>query len=194
MTHPPRDSWIRLSPAQSLQLDPRLSREWYEKTHHFRLVRGTILAAAFQIEYMIDRILSKVFFPTARPALEADSEQLAVLLNSFFLSSGLMSFDRKIKIVKGLASEIPKLAQIMPGELPLKLGRVRDKRNRFAHDPIVFTPTGEPPDQELVAVLVGHRGEIILDKVFLEETQKLLSETEEEIQKLYDLISQTVEP
>lgn len=196
---PPRDSWIRLAPGKAVTLDERLSKLWHQKTRQWREVRGNILSACFELEYLLDNVLCEVFFhegPGEKRAnsepieTHADARAMRQLFDGLFLKSGVVSFSRKIDILSSLLSEIRALQDLVPGELVSKLNKIRDVRNRFAHYPVTFTPIGDPPNQELRASLVGRDKELILDDKFFEEYNPLFSSTLKEMEELFKRLGQ----
>ena len=197
---PPRDSWIRLAPGKAIRIDESLSKIWNEKRREWREVRGNILAACFEVEYLLDQVLRVVFFPRLDEApsekdtrghhMEAneDAQALERLFDELFLKSALISFRRKIDLLRDLSSRIPALQRLMPKDIVYKLDKIRDVRNRFAHYPVTFTPVGDPPIQELCASLVCGDKELTLDKNFFDEYNPLfssiLAEMEEMLKRL----------
>ncbi|HUU41995.1 MAG TPA: hypothetical protein VMW42_13750, partial [Desulfatiglandales bacterium] len=182
---PPRDSWIALAPGESVALDPELMRKWDEKKRLHREIRGNYLAACFEIEYQLDLVLSEVFFPGLDQTQDADKiqttsnvearERALALKDSFeevLLKSGHLSFASKIDLLRKLADRINVLGNFVSKEVLTNLDKVRTARNTFAHYPITFKPSGKPPLQDLVPVLMSRETDIILDQSFLDEHSK----------------------
>jgi hypothetical protein len=187
MKLPPRDSWIALKAGEKVVVDPKLRKQWREETENYRRIRGTILAAAFEIEYILDQLLVEILLPSPdsskdksqweHPVLGVKLDDLRYIFDQHFLKSAPIRFARKIRIFKKSVSQLPNLAKITPDQLLNRLNRSSDLRNRFAHYPITFTIIGQFPNQTLLANLVCSDKEITLDKVFLTETQALFDVT-----------------
>ena len=123
---PPRDSWIELSPGESVLIDDEFQKKWRKETRDFREVRGNFLAGCFEIEYKLDLLLSEVHFPglenpDAKPTdnVPLTIESGKVLKNLFdelILKGGssLISFGFKIDLFKKLSSQIPAVNINMP--------------------------------------------------------------------------------
>jgi len=194
---PPRDSWIRLAPGKAVTLDERLSKLWSQKTQEWREVRGNVLSACFELEYLLDNVLYEVFFHRADEApsdKRADNEPIEIrvdprtmrqLFDGLFLKSGVISFNRKIDILRNLLAEMRTLQDLVSSEIISKLNKIRDVRNRFAHYPVTFTPVGDSPNQELRASLVCTDKELILDDKFFEGYNPLFSSTFKEMEGFF---------
>ena len=198
---PPRDSWIALSPGESVHIDAEFQKKWQKETSEFREVRGNFLAGCFEIEYQLDLLLGEILFPgldnpDAKPTdnvpLKIESGKvLKELFDELILKGGslsLISFGFKIDLFKKSSSQIPILQSILPEGLGNKLDKIRKIRNWFAHYPITFKPVGDPPNQNLSARLVCRHKTIILDQEFFDRYSKLfgavMTELEETLRKL----------
>jgi hypothetical protein len=194
---PSKDSWIALAPGESAALDPELMRKWDEKKRLYREIRGNYLAACFEIEYQLDLVLGEVFFPGLDQALDANRTQAASgneirddasnLKDSFdelLLKSAQLPFASKIDLLRKLTDRITILGNLVSKELITNLDTVRMARNRFAHYPITFRPSGKPPGQDLVAVLMSRDIDVTLDQSFLDEHSKLLGSVIVQLQEV----------
>jgi hypothetical protein len=85
----PMDSWISVSPGKTIKLNGELQERWIQKAREFRRMRGDILTASFEIENLIDQILSEVFFPglSTAPGENADEATLAAYMKSSVLKN-----------------------------------------------------------------------------------------------------------
>jgi hypothetical protein len=200
---PPKDSWIGLAPGESVTLDAELQRKWHEKTRLYREIRGNFLAACFEIEYQLDLVLGEVFFPgldqpqdanQIQTASSSDARESALALKDSFdevlLKSGQLSFASKIELLRKLADRITILGNLVSKEVLINLDRVRVARNRFAHYPITFKPSGKPPSQDLIAVLMSRDIDIALDQSFLDEHSKLLGSVIIQLQEILSKLRQ----
>lgn len=193
---PPRDSWIRLAPGKGVCLDARLTKLWKKEESRWREVRGNILMACFDLEYLLDQVLCEVFFPGLNKAPSnnvaddystesyEDAKVLKNLFDDLFFKSALIPFSRKIELLKNLSLQIPILQKLMSQELVGKLHKIRDVRNRFAHYPITFTPIGDVPDQDLRVNLVCRDKELELNQEFFDEYEPLFSEAQSEMEAI----------
>lgn len=164
---PPRDSWLSLAPGASVQLDARLSQEWGRLREECRRIRGTILAHAFDVEYLLDQLIVETLMPASGP----DPPE-RVLFDELFLKSPGAGFRNKVEVLRKLRAGLPRLREVLPDSVFGQLSRVRQVRNDFAHYPVTFIPTGDPPDQTLRPVLESRRGSFPLDGEFLDECGK----------------------
>ncbi len=183
-------------------LDERLSRIWDQKRREWREVRGNILAACFELEYLLDGVLCEVFFPGAdepsnenqpsvdRIAADVDARTLRKLFDGLVLKSGLIPFRRKIELLSDLSSGTRPLEKLVSDNLVSMLHKIRDIRNRFAHYPVTFTPLGDPPNQELQATLVCRDKELVLDDKFFGEYNPLFSSALAEMEELFKRLKQ----
>ena len=190
---PPRDSWIALSPGESVHIDAEFQKKWHKETSEFREVRGNFLAGCFEIEYQLDLLLGEILFPGLDnvPLTIESGKVLKELFDELILKGGslsLISFGFKIDLFKKSSSQIPILQSILPERLGNKLDKIRKIRNRFAHYPITFKPVGDPPNQNLSARLMCRQKTIILDQEFFDRYSKLfgavMTELEETLRKL----------
>jgi hypothetical protein len=205
---PPKDSWISLKPGTSVVINAEFQDKWRRTAATFRQIRGTVLAAAFEIEFALDAVLRETYFPALdTPDLEAaDSppvtvESMRVVRDLFdeYILKGVVpmigSFSFKIRLLEELMSGLPALHDSAPHGLVKNLDRVRKIRNKFAHYPVAFEPVGDAPDQELSAELACGDGPTRLDQPFLDECSKLFGSTvnglEEMLQALRSNTSRT---
>lgn len=61
---------------------------------------------------------------------------------------------------------------------------VRDLRNRFAHYPVTFEPTGSVLNEELKAKLVCRDKTLILDQSFLDATSALFRVVTKDLEEM----------
>ena len=163
-TIPPRDSWIQLSPGAQITIDARLAKEWKKRAQECREIRGNVLAKCFEIEYVLDRIIAETLMPSS-----IGNEEERDLFTVLFLKGPATSFRGKIDVLQKLWSQVPRLQAVLSKKIVTRLTAVREVRNDFAHYPVTFEPTGEPPNQTLLPVLVSRRGRFVLDEAFLHE-------------------------
>ncbi len=141
-----------------------------------REARGTTLALAFEVEYSLDVVITRFFFP-------ADASELKLLFDELFLKSAAASFTRKIQTFKKISQQ-PVLLSLVSAELLRNLNEIRDIRNRFAHHPIVFDQAAEGSNEQLIGKLVGRDKEITLDGAFFKKTEDLFWSVKGELQKI----------
>lgn len=172
---PPRDSWIRSQPGEAIKLNATLQDLWIRKARELRKTRGDMLATSFQLEYILDEIIAEVFFPGLKviPKTEIGDAALAnfasptVLKEVFirlFLKATNSQLGRKVDLFNSLTNEIQVFGKLVSEDLKSDLREAVKIRNSFAHFPIYFEATGEPPSQDLSAVFVV-RGEKVLFNV-----------------------------
>jgi len=188
MDLPPKDSCVRLGPGAEVTLNVDVQNKWRDKTLRLRQVRGSILAAVFEIEYSLDRALREIFFPgcgkqsftDSTPAsstkLGVDIRQRCTLFDEVFLKSRSANLDRKINILNEIAREIKSFPAILPEGLIKTLREINQIRNKFAHYPISFDPVYVSGQQELQARLICKNEEIVLDDAYLSRVFSLLQE------------------
>lgn len=192
MKLPPRDSWITLDAGASVNIDAALNDRWHRMTVAFRTVRGSILAAAFEVEYTLDSILTEAFFPELQSAesrtmtdnTQRDPDSSAVLRSLFdelFLKDRPASFSTKIQLFKKLRTRLPKLAETLSTDLVKHLQEVLKWRNRFAHYPVTFAPCGTRQHQELKAKLVCNDKEEELTEQLLKDIESLFASTQRDL-------------
>ena len=167
-TIPPRDSWITLAPGAAIHMDERLGKEWQKLRRNCREIRGNVLAGCFEIEYTLDQVISEVLIPTS-----ANLSESRDLLDELFLKGTGATFRSKIEVLRKLRARVSSLQSLLQEDIIAKLNAVREVRNDFAHYPVTFEPTGQPPQQNLVPVLISRRGRFALDDAFLKETGTL---------------------
>jgi hypothetical protein len=192
---PPRDSWLSVAPGQELNIDAELLQKWNKQTRKYRELRGNILAACFGLEYSLDMALAEVFFPGLDPrtgnsqdsAVSIDEENakaLKGLFDELFLKSGSLPFKFKIDLLRRLTGRIGMLQASIPPDLLKNLDAVRDVRNRFAHYPVTFEPTGSVLNEELNAKLVCRDKTLILDQSFLDATSALFRVVTKDLEEM----------
>ncbi len=191
---PPRDSWISVAPGQALNIDADLLQKWNEQTRKYRELRGNILAACFGLEYSLDVALAEVFFPgldtptknsqDSAVAIDENAKALKGLFDELFLKRGSLPFKFKIDLLRRLAGRIGVLQALIPPDLLKNLDAVRDVRNRFAHYPVTFEPTGSVPNQELHAKLVCRDKTLVLDQAFSDATSALFHLVTKELEEM----------
>ncbi len=164
MSLPPRDSWIRVAPGASVEIDARLGSEWETQRRRCRELRGNVLAKSFELEYIVDQLITETLFP-------ADSvpEDNRAAFDEAFLKNPSTGFRNKIEALRKLRAQLPRLQAALPEDVISRLNKVRDLRNAFAHYPVVFDVTGERPNQQLVAILETRRERFDLSDAFLRE-------------------------
>ena len=129
----PMDSWISFSPGRAINLNAELQDKWIQKAREFRKMRGDILTASFEIENLIDQILSEIFFPrlSASPGENADAATLAaymrssVLKNIFdgvFLRTSGNTFGRKASLFRDVSNRCRHYQVCLPTRLRLTCG------------------------------------------------------------------------
>ena len=74
-------------------------------------------------------------------------------------------------------------------DLAANLDKIRDTRNRFAHNTLAFFPEGEPPNQKLVPKLTCYDQEIILSNEYFDGLNELYRKTHEELETLLKKLS-----
>jgi hypothetical protein len=126
----------------------------------------------FQLEYILDEIIAEVFFPGLKviPKTEMGEAALATFASAtvlkevfirLFLKATNSQLGRKVDLFNSLTNEIQVFGQLVSEDLKSDLREAVKIRNSFAHFPIYFEATGEPPSQDLSAVFVV-RGEKVL--------------------------------
>lgn len=198
------DSWIKLVPGSEVQIDARLSEIWNKKKREYREVRGNVLAACFEIEFTLDQVLCEIFFPgldktpeersgeeNSIPMTE-DAKALKSLFSDLFLKGASASLARKIRLLGKLSSQIPVVQKLAPLDLVTRLDGVRDMRNRFAHYPISFVPSGAVPNQDLAAHLDCRDKSLVLDQTFFAESSALFSSVGKDLNELFTNLRENV--
>lgn len=169
MTLPPKDSWITLKPGATAVLDPASIERWHRKTAALRTARGTILMAAFEVEYALDRIIAEFFFSestaTNSQSSNGNVQHLKGLFDELFLKGPSANFARKISVFKKIAVGYLK-SPVVTSDLFTKLEQIKDIRNRFAHYPVTFEPPIQNFSGELIAKLICRDKEVLLDDSF----------------------------
>lgn len=155
---PPRDSWIAIKPGQSLVFDRVGIEEAQTKASRIgREVRGAVLAAGFEVEWIIDQIILRAFHPGA------DAEEERALFDRLLLKKGPLRFANKIRLIKDLHKARASVRSALPEQILGLLDEVRTVRNDFAHYPVTLVPEGEEPISKLTPVLSGADADRMLD-------------------------------
>lgn len=160
---PPRDSWLTLPPGGEVQLDDRIIKEWKKATRECREIRGNVLAACFEIEYLLDQVITETLIPST-----TNNPDGRDIFDELFLKGPASNFRTKIDVLRKLRLRVDRLQSLIPEDMFRQLDAVRQLRNDFAHYPVTFEPSGEVPNQNLVPVLVSRRGRFILDNAFIQ--------------------------
>lgn len=161
-THPPRDSWIELKPGESILIDrEHIGKAYPEAVRKGRGIRGDVLAAAYEIEYMIDQIITSIFVPYT-----PDDPRKNIFDKAFLKSSGLR-LNNKLKIIKMCTAEIESISGLISSEILDELYKIKDVRNDFAHYPIKLIPDKAEPIKELTIVLCGSTQDIELSDEYV---------------------------
>lgn len=171
-TIPPRDSWIQLAPGASVQIDERLGQQWSKLTVQCREIRGNVLAKCFEIEYLIDLVIAETLIPASTN--NQDGQQM---FKDLLLKGPTISFRTKIELLRKLCHQVNRLKPLLPKNIFADLNSIRELRNDFAHYPVAFEPTGDPPDQTLLPLLVSRRGRFVLDDAFLKQYSQVFAST-----------------
>jgi len=180
----PKDGWISLKPGAEVQLDDRLVKDWHSQTRKLRETRGNILAYTIEIELCLDQILNLLFFPK-RESNEESSDEIKKLFDVFILKE--KPFSSKIQLFKNLCSEHPLLNSAKDfnfKEILSDLDKIRDIRNRFAHNTVTFFPQGDIANQTLAAKLTCYDKDIDLDESYFKLSQVVFQKTMEFLDKL----------
>lgn len=195
MELPPKDSWIRLGAGEAVTLTADVQKEWKTKTSGLRELRGWVLAAVFEVEYSLDRLLLEVFFPghdkpssdqsnTNPSQLGIDFKQRSALFDDLLLKSRPLSLDRKIGILKEAANKVQSLSVMLPKDFIPCLQKLSQIRSKFAHYPVSFVPVNESGKQVLQGRLNWKNEEIILDEAYLLALGNQLSEAQAGIEQV----------
>jgi hypothetical protein len=165
------DSWISFAPDKGIALNVVLQEKWIQKTRDFRNMRGDILTSSFEIENLLDEIISEVFFPglNSAPGDNADAAEVtayvskSVLKSVFsrlFLKTSANTFGRKVGLFKDISNEVKALGDLLTDQLKGDLKNIVTVRNAFAHYPITFEIAGDEENPDFAAVILI-AGEII---------------------------------
>lgn len=168
---PPMDSWIALDPGTELEFDAEVQQQWLNQAQRFRRVRGTFLAACFELEYAIDSIVAEALFPQPRSESQEETKRA---FEKLFLKTPTRTFGRKIAMLEELSAKIAVLSASVSSELIGELKDIVRIRNGFAHFPIVFKPIKTDTGQTLVPLLALKHPPLALDDSFLERYGKLI--------------------
>jgi hypothetical protein len=168
---PPMDSWIALDPGSELEFDAKVQQQWLNQARRFRRVRGTFLAACFDLEYTIDSIVAEALFPQPRSESREETKRA---FEKLFLKSPTRTFGRKIAMLEQLSGKMAILSASVSKELIGELKDIVKIRNGFAHFPIVFKPIKSDTGQTLIPLLALKHPPLALDDSFFETYNKLI--------------------
>jgi hypothetical protein len=134
-------------------------QQWLEAIEKYRIIRGNVIADAYDVENKLGRLLIEIFYPTIpwQPSHDPDIYEMHYRLRNAFGPTFIQTarFADKIRILRFAATKLMEVRKACPKGLVTDLDQVRVLRNRFAHDPIEFEFT-PPPESQLRAFLVGH--------------------------------------
>jgi hypothetical protein len=116
-----------------------------------RKVRGTVLASAYEIEYILDQVLLGIFFPGQESSPTAER----TLFDDLLLKRRPLTFACKVNLLSDSRKTLPKVADLVPEALVEDLRKVVNFRNDFAHYPVALYPDGDEPVTKLKAILLG---------------------------------------
>lgn len=156
-SRPATDSSLTV-PPQFWRDGGKSQQEWLDATDKFRVIRGNVIAEAYDIENKIGRVLVEVFYPTVPwheshdPLLYESHQRLRATFE--YLCVDKASFSERLNLLKAARRELTELREACSDELIAELNRVREIRNHFAHDPIQFRYSS-PPDSQIQAFLVS---------------------------------------
>ena len=156
---PPRDSWIQLKAGEEFLFDTEAVTSAQRQLQRYgREVRGAVLVAGYELEWMIDQLLLQSFLPAPNSA-----EDLRQLFDDLFLKQSPLRFAHKIKMLKAVHKTVLTVSEALPADILPLLDKVRDLRNTFAHYPATLIPDGPEPITKLRIVLNGPDRDIPLD-------------------------------
>lgn len=177
---PPRDSWTFIPKGRQVVIDIQEVRSAQnELTTYFHQVRGNLIAAAYDLERIVDQLLLLSFVPAE---LHNKGPQ-AGLFDEFILKGRFMSFASKIEILKKIRTEIVIIQDFIDSELVRKLDDARKIRNLFAHYPITFHMDGEEPIRMVKPVLVTRKEEIEMTNEKIGEYYALINNVRKELEE-----------
>ena len=149
----------------------KTQREWLDATEKFRLIRGNVIAEAYDLENKLGELVAEIFYPTIpwhqshdREIYESHNHLRLIFSRTLIQPSG---FSRRIELFRVARQQLPQIADVCSDDLLLQLDKARTVRNRFAHDPIQFEFT-PPPESQIRALLVSRdrTDEITTEYVF----------------------------
>jgi hypothetical protein len=181
---PPRDAWIPIKAGQSVVFDIEAVKAQQEQLSRYsREVRGTVLASAFEIEWIIDQLLVQSLLPEV-----SHPKEVREVFDDSILKRGPLRFAQKVRVLRAFREKIPSLASVLAAEAFSQIERVRNLRNDFAHYPVGLLPDGEEPIRKLKVVLHGAEVDTPLDEASVESIYSLLrnltAELNESLRKL----------
>jgi hypothetical protein len=194
---PPRDSVIKFNPGEGLAFDARLQDLWIQRGRELRKIRGDMLASSFQVEYVLDEIIAEFFFPglsvipkdgTGEDDLNkfASATVLKELFSRYFLKTANSQLGRKLDLFNNLTNESQIVGSLVTPDLKSDLRRAVEIRNAFAHYPAYFEIDGEPPNQDLKAILIIKGDRVELTKGLCEEYKSQIISTAEKLAKVFN--------
>jgi hypothetical protein len=155
-------------------MDIQATRAESERMSRFgREVRGTLLASAYEIEYILDQVLLGIFFPGQESSPTAER----TLFDDRLLKHRPLTFAYKVNLLFESRKALPKVAELVPETLVKDLQVVLNYRNDFAHYPVVLYPDGDKPVTKLKAILVGSKSNIELNDETVKEIVGLFLDT-----------------
>ena len=189
---PPRDSVIKFGPGERLAFDARLQELWIQRGRELRKIRGDMLASSFQVEYVLDEIIAEFFFPglsvipkdgTGEDELNkfASATVLKELFSRYFLKTANSQLGRKLDLFNNLTNETQVVGNLISTDLKSDLRRTVEIRNAFAHYPAYFEIDGQPPGQDLKAILIIKGERVELTKGLCEEYKSHIISTAEKL-------------
>jgi hypothetical protein len=173
-------------------MNATVKTEWDRLKQVLREYRGNILAAAFEIEMQVDRLLCEILFPASDdqnikpdqniPLTLGSARALRNLFDEFVLKASTMptiSFSYKIELLGNLAEHIGEVKAVVPRSLIKTLNKLRRIRNDFAHYPVTFIQNGPVGAQTFEVVLTTHKAEYKIDQAYFESTDAMFHEADE---------------
>jgi len=182
----PRDSWIMLGPGQKIYVDEKIAKSWQEQRKALREIRGNVLALSIEIELILDQILIALFFP--KDITNENLISIRKLFDNFLLKERPMSFNSKILLFRKLKEHYLLKDENLTNLLS-NLEKIKDTRNRFAHNTLAFVVEGESPEQKLTPKLTCYDKDIILNNDYFDELNGVYKFTRESIENLVKKLS-----
>ncbi|MBI4894898.1 MAG: hypothetical protein HY831_00235 [Candidatus Aenigmarchaeota archaeon] len=183
----PRDSWITISPGQSIHIDKKLAKDWQLQVKALREIRGNVIAISIEIEIILDQLIQNLFYP--KGYITGDEEKIKKIFDHFILKERPMTFNSKISLFRRLTKEHYLLLGKDLKDLADNMDRIREIINRFAHNTLAFFPEGDVTNQKLVPKLTCYDKEILLNDVYFNELNKLYINTHQELENLIRSVS-----
>jgi hypothetical protein len=175
---PPRDGWIIIRPGEAIELDIEtpVSPTPQQLQHHLKTIRGSILAAAFDIESVVDTILSEFFCDSVD---SKKSNKLSIFQD--LLLRDLLSLEKKLRLIR-------EVAETSFGDFPeaitffRKADELRILRNLIAHYPAW-----------LEAVKIPNSPRVVGFKAYIAKGSKVWELNETQISEWNSLIQTTMQ-